>query len=305
MLAATLAGVCLIGASLSGFASTDAATTSAADAVAAIQQVAPTAVSDVAESSSDADSAIQASLPSGDTVSVPKDPTDGVQLTGAGDAPDLTIGLPFAEQAKNAAESQSDGVVVYDNQNGSSTVPVAHADGSVQISTVIADVDAPKRYDYPITVPEGQSLQLAPDGSAFVGTADGAASVAISAAIAAPWAKDADGVSVPTHYEVHGNTLTQVIDFSEATAFPMVADPSVSFGTYVVITMSQATAQAIHGGSVALAMALLSLAGPVGVVVGAAVYGTLASYNATRLGQCKNWKFSYTYVGQLVKAGCA
>ena len=36
---------------------------------------------------------------------------------------------------------------------------------------------------------------------------------------------------MPTHYEVHGTTLTQVVDFTEHTAFPVVADPTTT-GVY-------------------------------------------------------------------------
>ncbi|MGO4595580.1 hypothetical protein AB4Z18_17335 [Leifsonia sp. 2TAF2] len=217
-----------MGAGLTGFAATDAATTNAVDAVAAIQQVAPTAVSDVAKTSSDADTAIQASLPSGDTVAVPKDPTDGVQLSGAGDAPDLRIGLPFAAQATEAIASQKAGVVVYDNNNGSSTVPVAHADGTVQLNTVIENAQAPKRYDYRIDVPNGASLVQTPGGTVAIVTADGSPLRVFGDA----WAKDANGEPVPTHYEVHGATLTQVVAFTEHTAFPVVADPSTSAYSY-------------------------------------------------------------------------
>ncbi len=40
------------------------------------------------------------------------------------------------------------------------------------------------------------------------------------------WAKDANGAPVPTRYEIEGNTLVQVVDFTADTAFPVVADPS-------------------------------------------------------------------------------
>ena len=46
------------------------------------------------------------------------------------------------------------------------------------------------------------------------------------------WAKDAEGKSVPTHYEINGNTITQVVEFDENTAFPVVADPAVGGYTY-------------------------------------------------------------------------
>lgn len=48
-------------------------------------------------------------------------------------------------------------------------------------------------------------------------------------AVAAPWAVDATGQSVPTRYEIEGQALVQVIDFTAATAFPVVADPDIIF----------------------------------------------------------------------------
>lgn len=298
---AAVVGVGVIGGTLTGFVPADAATVNATDAVAAVQRVAPEAVSNVANATSDTDTAVQASV-SGVEVSVPEDASDGVTASSGG--ADLTIGLPFADQATGATDSQKAGVVVYDNNNGSSTVPVVHEDGRVQISTVIENADAPGRYDYPITVPDGQSLQIAPDGSAFVGSNDGSTAT-ISAVIAKPWARDGEGNTIPTHYEVEGSTLTQVVDFTESTVFPVVADPSVTFGVYIVVKVSQATAQAIHAGSVGGAIAILSLTGPIGAIIGAAVFSTIGGYNATRISQCKNWAFSYTYLGQLVKSGCA
>lgn len=43
------------------------------------------------------------------------------------------------------------------------------------------------------------------------------------------WAVDANGKPVETRYELDGTVLTQVIVTDENTAFPVVADPSVSF----------------------------------------------------------------------------
>ena len=40
----------------------------------------------------------------------------------------------------------------------------------------------------------------------------------------APWAKDAAGRSLPTHYTLKGNALTQVVD-TRGAKFPVVADP--------------------------------------------------------------------------------
>ena len=294
MSAAALAGACIIGAGLTGFAATNAAETNAADAVAAVQQVAPDAVSDVAASvKGDADTAVKVSAPDGAAVEVPKDPSDGVQVATPGDAPDVTIGLPFADQATNATNSQKTGVVVYDNNNGSSTVPVAHTDGSVQISTVITNANAPKRYDYPVTVPGGQSVHLLDDGSAYVGTEDGNT---FSAYIQAPWAKDANGDPVATYFEVSDGALTQVVDFTAETAFPVVADPKFEW-YWGLPTVKTTRAETL---ALATPVSAAKMCGQVGKVAGGAGVALCVlnlasiSYNSQRAywqGQCARLMF--------------
>lgn len=237
---AAVAAACLAGTLLTGFVPTDAATVNAADAVAAIQDVAPEAVLGSAGTASGTDPDTAATLENEAlTVTAPAEAVDGIRFA-VEDAPAITIGLPFAQEASDAAESQVPGVVVYDNNDGSSTVPVIREDGSVQITTVIDDAEAPKRYAYPIQLPDGAVLQLADDGSV---RSVGAGEDAPALSVAAPWAKDADGNAVPTHYEVLGSTLTQVVDFTARTAFPVVADPAV----YVDYTTSQVINLVDHG----------------------------------------------------------
>ncbi|MGO4299432.1 hypothetical protein [Leifsonia sp. RAF41] len=222
MSTAMVAGACILGAGLAGFAAPDTAEVNAVDAVAAIQGVVPESLSDLAAVGADGDTAAKATLPGG-TVDVPVDPADGLGLGSS-----LRIGLPFAQQASDAAESQLSGVVAFDNNNGSTTVPVILSDGTVQITTVIDNASAPKRYDYPIDVPDGASLTQDANGTVAVVAADGSPLRVFGEA----WAKDANGEAVPTHYEVRGNTLTQVVSFTEDTAFPVVADPSTGVYSY-------------------------------------------------------------------------
>lgn len=219
--AAALAGSCVIGASLTGFAVLDAEHVNAVDAVAAIQGVVPESLSGLAAVSSDSDTAAAVSLEGG-RVEVPVDPADGLSLGGS-----VQIGLPFAQQASDAADSRLSGVVAFDNKNGSTTVPLIKADGAVQINTVIENASAPKRYDYPIDVPADASLTQDANGTVAVVEADGSPLRVFGEA----WAKDANGEAVPTHYEVRDNTLTQVVDFTEHTTFPVVADPTTT-GVY-------------------------------------------------------------------------
>ncbi|AAT89436.1 hypothetical protein ATY41_09245 [Leifsonia xyli subsp. xyli] len=166
------------------------------------------------------ENAIDASV-SGADISVPVDPAEGITLdTTAGG---LSVALPFASDAENAIVEKK-GVVSYDNNNGSTSVPVVTKDGSLQINTVISTADAPKRHSYDLTIPDNGQIVQAGEGY-FIVNADSDP----VAYIAAPWAKDANGAPVPTHYELSGTTLTQVIDFTRAAAFPVVADPQFAW----------------------------------------------------------------------------
>ena len=49
------------------------------------------------------------------------------------------------------------------------------------------------------------------------------------AVVHAPWAVDANGRAVDTHYRVDGNTLIQVVDAGDDAAFPITLDPGVDW----------------------------------------------------------------------------
>ncbi|WP_391857872.1 hypothetical protein, partial [Vibrio cidicii] len=100
----------------------------------------------------------------GASVSIPTAPTDGITLNtpsqtitdaGTGGTSTVpgsgsTVGLPFGTQAQGAV-SEAPGVVSYDNNNNSTTVPVAKTDGTVQIVTIIRNANASHSYVYPLT----------------------------------------------------------------------------------------------------------------------------------------------------------
>jgi hypothetical protein len=155
------------------------------------------------------------------SVSVPVDPAAGIDLDqGTGNT--VTVGLPNASNAGDGVVDE-DGLVHYDNQDGSTTVPLVREDGELQITTLIKDASAPSRYEYPITVAEGGQLVDAGDG--FFAVLDAAGQPA--ATIAPAWATDVNGREVPTRYEQVGNTLVQIVEHSTDYAYPIVADPAV------------------------------------------------------------------------------
>ncbi|WP_345763314.1 hypothetical protein [Diaminobutyricibacter sp. McL0608] len=192
------------------------------DPLSAVAKATPNTVADAANVATTATgtNAIDATI-AGTALTVPVDPTAGISaVTPNGE---VSIGLPFAAKAKHA-KAEKRGVVSYDNNNGSTTVPVVQSNGDVQINTIIKIADAPTRYSYPVTVPDGGRLVKSGDQVAILDCLDN-----VVAVVSAPWAKDAHGKAVPTHYEIDGTTLTQVVEHmtSAGVAYPVVADPSM------------------------------------------------------------------------------
>ncbi len=164
-------------------------------------------------------------------VTLPGDPTDGVDIA-TSTGVEVTLELPFASTATNATRTD-DATVVYDNNNGSSTVPVVHDDGSVAVNTVINDADAPTSYNYEINVGAASRLELAEDGGVVIFDGEGN----VVGGVAAPWAKDANGQAVPTHFQIEGAKLIQVVSHRDADyAYPVVADPWMGFNLISKVT---------------------------------------------------------------------
>lgn len=188
-----------------------------ADALSAVAAVAPEVLDEAANTSESGREA--ATFAAGDVeVSVPTVAADGAALR-TGDR-ELTVSLPFADQAADAVVASA-GVATFDNNNSSTTASVVREDGSLQILTVIEGTAAPTRYDYDLSVPAGGAITVRDDGVVIITDETGE----FVGTVAPAWAKDATGVPVATRYEVHGNTLTQVVEHDAATQYPVVADP--------------------------------------------------------------------------------
>lgn len=172
-------------------------------------------VAEPAPSTTDADSA--AVVKSDDlTVDVSRNPEEGVAITT--DGTPVTVTIPDADSAAEA-KRLPDGSVAYAGE-GSATAVIPSAAG-VQMLTTIANEDSDTRYRYKVDVPDGGKIKLADEG-AVVLDAEGV----IVLAVGTPWAKDASGTQVPSHFETDGSTLTQVVDHrSGSYNYPVVADP--------------------------------------------------------------------------------
>lgn len=94
----------------------------------------------------------------------------------------------------------------------------------------IDDPSAPQSYEFSFDLAPGWWLSA--DGSGGVAILDRRGNQV--GQVAAPWAIDANGVSVPTHYELDGKVLVQKVDHIGA-AHPVLADPSITLGSNVYV----------------------------------------------------------------------
>lgn len=151
---------------------------------------------------------------------IPTNPAQQLEVDGGAET--IGITLPFADKA-DRGKINDNGQLEYDNNNGSSTVPVSKQDGSLQIATIITSDRAPEEYEYDLSLPTGSQLEIASDGGAVISSAQGE----FIGAFLPPWAKDARGVKIPTHYQIEEGNLVQVVSHRDldGLTYPAVADP--------------------------------------------------------------------------------
>lgn len=179
----------------------------------ALDAVAPEVLTNAAELVADANGA-EAQTDSG-TVNVPSKTDAPVQLSSNG--VELEIYLPVSGAS---LVSDDRGAAVYSEVDGVSTVVSPQTDAGLVIATTLESSSAPTRFDY-----EYPGLTLRPTGEGDVVGYDASGEVAVFIGI--PWAFDAAGATVETHYEVNGSTLTQVVEHtSQNFTYPIVADPT-------------------------------------------------------------------------------
>jgi hypothetical protein len=167
-------------------------------------------------------------------IEVPWEARDGISVHSP--SGQISVGLPFASSAKRAV-LVADGLVAYDNLNGTYTVPVVKTDGSVAITSIMRSVDSANSFQYRFSMPNGVKLVLDSSTGAVDVVDDKGRWIA---GIAKPWAKDARGADVPTRFEVKGHFLVQIVDTkSNAFAYPIVADPWLGFSLIQRATWSR------------------------------------------------------------------
>ncbi|MGP9761217.1 hypothetical protein [Corynebacterium sp. AOP12-C2-36] len=176
------------------------------------------------------------------------------------DAPSAQIQSRSAEQSFPAASASQD----YSFE--SKELP----DGAQTLIHINSD-QAPRQYAFPIDLGDNDRLETMEDGTVALNS-----DRFPQGAFEAPWAKDANGVDIPTHFEVKDNQLIQIVDFDSDTAFPIVADPQFNWGNvsghvYLNKSETKKAAAAAGGGGIAALPWLALVPPPFSVVIGSNV----------------------------------
>lgn len=249
-------------------------------------------VQDLIAEAPGADRVLSAPGVAGDAnVSMPNSATGSITFTGtSGDV--YSIGLPEnAEFTQNLDTPLGDEALVTTQFTESAATEAAEDSVSARAVIVIPDASSPSSYDFAVEVPDGVSpVRSADGGIELIAPAPAEAQLpgvevdVVVAQIQPAWAVDANGVSVPTSYSFDGSTLTQSIDFSAVTAFPVVADPEVKWmGHFIRLTYSKAETRGMRdqgviiAGVVGLGAAIAAASGPAAPAIIAAVYAASAA----------------------------
>jgi hypothetical protein len=223
-IALTSATACLLALSMAGMANAEDPAGEANQIADAINDVAPpvegTARTTI-EDTGDADGKLTAQSETLDAA-IPAESTGEVQLDTAYASDDATlkVGLPSGASSEEAVLSD-DGTVIYPETFAATDVAVQAFEDGISIQAVLSGPEAPGEFAYPVDLPDGGTITADEGGGVVVLDADGG----LVGGFAPPWAKDAAGNDIPTHFEIQGTSVVQVVEHSSGTQYPVVADP--------------------------------------------------------------------------------
>ena len=163
----------------------------------------------------------QGVVPSADNpdLVMPEDASEPLSLSSDDESgPTIDIELPAVGESTTAGDS-----TIYEGEQADTSVAVQPLANGLRAFIHIDNAQAAEAFDFPLSGDVAE-LRLNDNGGFSAYTANGEL-IAIGDA---PWARDANGAEVPTHYEINGTTLTQVVDHHGGDwAYGITADPSV------------------------------------------------------------------------------
>jgi hypothetical protein len=120
----------------------------------------------------------------------------------------------------------------------SSVAVVSPTVGGLQVAQDILGPTAPSTFKYKLTLPDNYKPVQQSNKMIALTSAKGTDPLSATNTIGfvePAWAVDANGAPVPTSYSVSGKTITQTVNTAGVKAWPVVADPTVSFGWVIYV----------------------------------------------------------------------
>ncbi|GGF16929.1 hypothetical protein GCM10007298_11160 [Williamsia phyllosphaerae] len=180
--------------------------------------------------------------------------SDGVSVPASGPARVVVTSPSGAKATVTAQRSDGsrvvDGAAVADAGNAK-IVSQAVSPGVAQHAITIGAEQGASSYAFDVGGLPDQRLTLRPDGGVALRASQDGVDVTLGS-VAKPWAIAADGGSVDTRFEVSGSTITQLVEPTAATRFPVVADPRITFGRSVQIALTGGEANAVRRAAAAV-----------------------------------------------------
>ncbi len=113
-----------------------------------------------------------------------------------------------------------------DNPDKKADFFVSADKSSFTVLLELASKDAPTTYDFDVLMPDDSLLVLTEEGAVDIVGRDGISVGTFNK----PWAIDSQGKQVATHYQINGRTISQVIQPTADTVYPIIADPKFTWG---------------------------------------------------------------------------
>ena len=230
----------------------------------------------------------------GNVVDIPRDSSDPATIANGGVS--IAVDLPSDDPAGTRVGS----TIVYEGEAGSSAVAVQAIPDGLRAFVTIDDSSAAHSYPFPLSGDVAR-VDEDTDGGLILYDAAGAE----IGSVGVPWATDANGASVPTHFNVVGTTVTQVVEFETDTAFPVVADPAVHLHwTTFTVELYPKDQRVLAAGAIAVGVPAivaavcspLPVTEPVCAGAGRGLAATLATYVALSFHPHCHLNLSFYYV---------
>lgn len=158
-----------------------------------------------------------AATASGLLLSVPQDGQDRIRVRSRGGSTAVDLRIPIAPGVKRTIR---DGIAVYHAEFNEDALAMRVVGGGLQLMSLIGAESSQRRLAF--SFDSAQVSELVAVGSA-INVLDKHGNAV--AGLGEPWAVDASGQPVATHYEISGLTVFQIVEPGHSTQYPVLADP--------------------------------------------------------------------------------